>query len=109
MRDLATQNLALGSKILWNIVSGNSSWSKSVLWKKYFHGKWLRCLDQPPRTTKGSPVFKLRLSALEHFRHKLYWIPGNGKKNRIWDDPILGDQPMGQMEDLVNIKTWLQA
>ena len=72
MRDLVAQNLALGSKLLWNIVSGNPSWSKRVLWKKYFHGHHLRCLDQPPRISKGSLVFKLCLTALKLFSHKLY-------------------------------------
>ena len=72
MRDLATQNLALGSKLLWNIVSRNPSWSKRVLWKKYFHGQRLRCLDQPPRISKESPVFKLCLTTLKLFSHKLY-------------------------------------
>ena len=109
MRDLAAQNLALGSKLLWNIVSGNPSWSKRVLWKKYFHVQRLRCLDQPPRISKGSPVFKLFLTALKLFSHKLYWILGNGKKIKIWEDSILGDQPLNHMEELVNIRVWLQA
>ena len=28
IRDIANQNLALGAKLMWNIVSGKSSWSK---------------------------------------------------------------------------------
>eukprot|EP00253_Pinus_taeda_P032576 PITA_32576 len=36
-------------------------------------------------------------------------IPGNGKKIRIWEDSILGNQPLNQVEDLVNIIVWLQA
>ena len=109
LRDLGAQNLTLGSKILWNIVAGKASWSKRVLWKKYFNGQRLRCLDQPPKTIKGSPVFKLCLYAMEHFSHNLYWIPGNGKKIRIWDDPILDDQPLNHIEGLANIKIWLQS
>eukprot|EP00253_Pinus_taeda_P022123 PITA_22123 len=108
IRGLAAQNLALGTKLLWDIVSGKLSWSKKVLWRKYFHGKRLRCLDQPPRSSKDSPVFKLCIKALEHFSHKLYWIPGNGQKIRIWDDPILGDQPLSRVEELTNIKDCLQ-
>lgn len=38
MYDVAAQNLSLGFELLWNIVSRNPSWSKIVLWKKYFHG-----------------------------------------------------------------------
>ena len=109
MRDLTAQNLALRSKLLWNIVSGNPSWSKRVLWKKYFHGQCLRCLHQPPRITKGSPIFKLYLTVMKHFSHKLYWIPGNGKKIKVWEDSILGDQPLNQMAEIENIKVWLHA
>lgn len=107
LRNLAAQNLALGSKILWNLVSGNSSWSKRVIWKKYFQGQCLRCLDKPPRSLKGSPIFNLCSSAMEQFSHYLYWIPGNGRKIKIWEDSILGDQPLIQVEGLANIKAWL--
>eukprot|EP00253_Pinus_taeda_P014894 PITA_14894 len=109
MRDLATQNLALGSKILWNIVAGKISWSKKVLWKKYFHGQHLRSLDHLPKTIKGAPILKLCIAALEHFSSNLYWIPSNGKKIRIWEDQILGDQPLHHIEGLANIKLWLQS
>lgn len=108
IRDLATQNMALGTKLLWDIVSGKISWSKKVLWRKYFHGKRLRCLDHPPRSAKGSPVFNLCIKAWDHFSRNLYWIPGNGRKIRIWDDPILGDQPMNHEEGISNIRDWLQ-
>jgi hypothetical protein len=36
IRDVATQNLAMGDKIMWHLVSGKVSWSKQVLCKKYF-------------------------------------------------------------------------
>ena len=107
IRDIASQNLALGYKLLWNIVSGKSSWSKRVLWKKYFQGKRTRCVDQPPRVLKGSPIFMLCRRALEFFKDKLYWIPRNGKSIRIWDNQILGNPPMKQHRELENIKEWL--
>jgi len=109
MRELAAQNLALGSKILWNIVAGKTSWSNKVLWKKYFQGQRLRCLDLPPKNSKGSPVSKLCIAALENFSPNLYWILGNGKKIRILEDQILGDQPLHHIEGLENIKLWLHS
>eukprot|EP00253_Pinus_taeda_P022475 PITA_22475 len=109
LRNLAAQNLALGSKILWNLVSGKASWSKRVLWKKYFQGQRLRCLDKSPRLLKGSPIFNLCNAAREQFIHYLYWIPGNGRKINIWDDSILGEQPLNQVEGLANIKGWLHS
>jgi len=34
--------------------------------------------------------------------------PGNGKSIRIWDNPILGDPPLNQNEEMDNIREWLQ-
>ena len=34
IQNIVVQNLALGSKLLWNLVSGHTSWSKKVIWKK---------------------------------------------------------------------------
>ena len=42
IRSIQTQNLAMGTKLLWQLVSGRSSWSKKFLWKKYFSGQRLR-------------------------------------------------------------------
>ena len=48
IRSIQAQNLAMGTKLLWQLISGRSSWSKKVLWKKYFPGQRLRCLDNNP-------------------------------------------------------------
>ena len=61
IRNLAKQNLAMGVKILWNLVSGWESWSKKVLRKKYYPGSRLRCLDKSTLRKKGSPIYKLCL------------------------------------------------
>ena len=98
----------MGAKILWSLVSGRESWSKKVIMKKYFPGSRLRCLDKPVHCKKGSPIFNLCIKAKEHFTNLLYWIPGNGKKINLWEDSILGDQPLGQLSEIRNIKGWLQ-
>ena len=98
----------MGTKLLWHLVSERSSWSKKVPWKKYFTGQRQRCLDKNPPNKKGSPIFKLYLKALEHFRSLLYWIPGNRKRIKVWEDSILGEEPLGQNLGIQNIKQWLQ-
>ena len=108
IRSIQTQNLAMGTKLLWQLVSGRSSCSKKVLWKKYFSGQRLRCLDNNPPHNKGSPIYRLCLKVLDHFRSLLYWIPGNGKKINVWEDSILGDEPLGKNHELQNVKQWLQ-
>ena len=107
VRSLASQNLALGAKLLWHLISGKDCWSKQVLRKKYFPGSRKRCLDSTPQHRNGSPVFKLCIKALPSFKKRLYWIPGNGKTIRIWEDPILGDTPLGHCQEVRNIKRWL--
>ena len=90
VRSLTTQNLALGAKLLWQLITGKESWSKEVLRKKYFPGTRKRCLDTQPPLRNGSLVYDLCIKALDPFKRNLYWIPGNGKTIRVWEDSILG-------------------
>jgi len=108
LRNLPRQNLAMGAKILWNLVTGKESWSKKVLRKKYFPGQRLRCLDKPTNCKNGSPVFKLCIKVLDDFKGNLYWIPGNGAKINLWEDSIMGDQPIGQLSEIGNLRRWMK-
>ena len=45
IQSLHNQNLALGAKLLWQMITGKESWSKKALRKKYFPGSKKRCLD----------------------------------------------------------------
>ena len=75
--------------------------------EKYFTGDKERCLEKPTKVQKGSPIFSLCKRALPYFISKLTWILGNGGKIRIWEDYILGDQPLNGLNKLGNIKSWL--
>jgi hypothetical protein len=46
-------NMAMGSKILWHLISSQSEWWKNVL-VKYLHGSKKQCLDIPLVERKGS-------------------------------------------------------
>jgi hypothetical protein len=52
-------------------------------------GTWIRCLDNPPKTNFGSPIFKLLLATKPIINEKLNWIPGNGRWIRPWGDKIM--------------------
>ena len=97
----------MGGKILWNMISGKNNWSKKILWKKYFTGNRKRCLDKPPKRQTGSPIFMLYKKSFPYFKAKLTWIPGNGANIKIWDDSILGNQPLNSLIELRNIQAWL--
>ena len=91
IRDVATQNLAMGGKIIWNMIIGKRTWSKQILRKKYFTGDKQRCLERATKLQKGSSIFTLYKRALPFFTPKLTWTPRNGEKIRIWEDSILGE------------------
>jgi ribonuclease HI/exonuclease III len=109
VRDVATQNLAMGGKILWKMIRGNSTWSSKALRTKYFCGHKERCLERPPLTRKGSPILSLCLKALDLITSRLSWIPGNGRKIKFWEDSILGQTPLRSLKGLENIKSWLHS
>ena len=98
----------MGAKILWNLVSGRESWSNKVLRKKYYPGPRLRCLDKPTIHKKGSPIYKLCLKVSEHFKPMLFWIPGNGKQIKLWEDSIMGEKPLGLFPGIRNLKIWMK-
>lgn len=103
------QNLALGAKMLWNIVTGAPAWSKVALWKKDFRGSREHCIEYPCRDSKGSPIFTLCKKAMPHFNPHLTWVPRNGKKIKIWQDSILGDPPLDLRQDLQRHKDWMEG
>ena len=105
LRDIKLQNLALGTNILWNIISGNLSWRSKVLWKKYFEGNRKTYLEQDLVTKKGSPILSICLKSLPKFKESLHWILGNGKLINIWNDSIMGNPPLVLDQNLENIRS----
>jgi hypothetical protein len=109
IRDLRSQNLALGAKILWKLVTGKISWSKQDLWKKYYTGDRRKCLDKAPKASKGSPIFTICQKVYGFFNPLLTWIPGNGKNILIWEDSILGGPPLDSMPGTSNFKEFIHS
>jgi hypothetical protein len=108
-KNTQVQNLALRAKVLWHIVSGDTAWSKEALWKKYFRGVRKRCIENPCREAKGSPIFTLCKKVLALFTPQLTWVPRNRKKIKIWQDSILGDPPLESNQDLQRLKGWMDG
>jgi hypothetical protein len=109
IRDLRSKNLALGAKLLWNLVTGKLTWSKHALWKKYFTGARRRCLDTTPKVSEGSYIFTVCQKASGFFKPHLTWILGNGKSILIWEDSILGEPPLDSRPSTSNLKDFLHA
>jgi hypothetical protein len=79
---------------------GKPTWRKKTIWKNYFHGPRIKCLDRPTNTEKGYSILNLCLKYLRLFKPNLTWIPRNRKNINIWEDTVLGDPPLSSMEGL---------
>ena len=104
LKNTKMQNLALGAKILWKMITGKLTWSKKALWRKYFRGPRDRCLELPSKEVKSSPSFALCKKVIPLFASHLTWVPKNGKKIRIWTDSIMGEPPLEQHQELQDLK-----
>jgi hypothetical protein len=105
LKNAKVQNLALGEKLLWHIVSGKTTCCKEALWKKYFRGSRRRCMENPSSEPTGSPIFILCRKVIDHFTPHLTWVSGNGKQIKIWEDSILSDPPLELNQNLQRLKT----
>ena len=71
IRDLRIQNLAMGAKLLWNMIDSNPSWCSQVIKCKYFPGLRLKCLEIEQENKNGSPIYGLCKKALPMFKEEL--------------------------------------
>ena len=107
IRDMVRMNLALGSKIMWSIVSGEKGWWKEILRKKYMKGVRKRCVDGYPLTGKGSPIWNLSEKATHIIKNHLHWSPSNSKQFRIWQDILASVSSVNHLVEFSNLKKWL--
>lgn len=106
IRDPRLANLALGGKLLWQILHHKRHRVSQVFRKKYLNGTNLRCLDHKPMS-KGTSTWTLCKVAWEFFAKDLYWVPGNGRKIDIFSDKIMDNDPLQNTQELQNIAAWL--
>eukprot|EP00253_Pinus_taeda_P006085 PITA_06085 len=107
-KNLSLQNIAMGAKLLWKIIAPKPSGAQLVLWRKYFKGERVRCLDGPlPQGV--SPFVRLCSKAAPLICSKVYWIPGNGKKINILADRIMDRDPIGDCPSVKALRDWLTA
>jgi hypothetical protein len=74
---------------------------------KYFTGSKQRCLDNPPKINKGSPIFRLLLAFKSPFCEFLSWIHGNGRWMHIWEDKIMSNDYLAKHRDLIPLWLWM--
>lgn len=102
-KDLRTQNIAMGAKILWRQIAPKLGWAQKELWKKYFRDQRLRSLDDLTHTRNGSQIHRLCMQALPLLQKHSYRILSNGKLIHIWTDKIMSKEPLGEVQELFEL------
>lgn len=102
VRDPGLANLALGGNILSKIFSKHCHPLSQVLIKKYLHGLSINNIDEGA-SCKGTTPWTLCSRGWEFFKDHLYRIPGNGKRIRMWEDKIMGLQPLNSAHEIVDL------
>jgi len=105
-KNLSTQNLAMGAKLIWKIIAPKPGSVQLALWRKYFRGQRLRCLEQPKNQNR-TPFNTLIIKIGPLIRNNAYWIPGNGKNIRLWDDSIMNRPPLVDSNLRSELKGWM--
>lgn len=102
VRYLVLSNLAMGGEILWNIFSNQRHLVSQVLIKKYLHRLSIKNMDEGA-SHKGTTLWKLCSQGWNFFKEQLYKIPGNGKRIRLWEDKIMGLQPLSLAPNILDL------
>lgn len=98
----------MGAKLAWRIIAPNPGWAQRALWKKYFGGQRMRCLSNPKGRT-GTLIHKLCQNSAALIRQHAHWIPGNGQRIFIWDDNIMGSDPLAEDHSLAALREWMNT
>ena len=104
--DLGLANVALGGKIIWQMIVEKKHPVSKILQRKYIKGCSIRNL-QSANTLPGTAIWNLCRKRIDHIHHQIYRIPGNGMKILLWEESILGNPPLSTLIQLREIKSWL--
>ena len=98
-------NKALGEKLIWRLVTGKKEWWKEVIRKKYIKRPRSKILDSL-WIGKGTSLQLLCKASINLIHSNYYWIPGNGKKFKVWESSILGRPTLTLLPGMVELAEW---
>eukprot|EP00253_Pinus_taeda_P009325 PITA_09325 len=108
IRDPKQANLALGCKLLWQLISEPTHPISQVLNLKYLRNRSIISFN-PVSSPKGTQAWRLCCKGIDFFRTHLYKIPGNGKKTLLWRDRIMGHPPLSDINEITDLRVWLRS
>lgn len=101
-------NLALGCKLLWQLIAEPNHPVSQILKLKYLKNQSIKSFI-PDKAPKGTQAWKLCSKGIEFFRSHLYRIPGNGKNTLLWIDKVMGHPPLTENNEISELRIWLHT
>ena len=89
------------------MIAGKKEWWKEVLRKKYIRRPRIKSIEHD-WTRKGTNIQELCKALVEIIQEKVYWIPRNGKRIKIWEDSILGSHKLESVRGMEGFHQWMQ-
>jgi len=89
-------NISLGTKIVWRMINGKEQWWEKSLTRKYLNCQRTKILSKIIPYQPCTQIWKLVKKTIPHIRDQISKNPGNGETISIWDDRIMGGNPLRQ-------------
>lgn len=94
IRHPVLMNTTLGDKIVWRLITRETSWWKKVLEHKYISTPHHQLLTSQIPKIPSSQIWKLWKKALPLIQANTFRIIGGGQEIKIWMDRILHKPPL---------------
>jgi len=101
-------NAALGMKKVWRTIIGKESWWKKTLISKYMDGTRKRLLNGNIPIRQCTQIWKLVKKTIPLMSRYISKILGNGKTISIWEDRIMGKEPLQTHPEIEDIQEWMK-
>jgi len=92
-------NIALGEKVMWNLLTHEEDWWAKIITKKYFQSNISQLIDPEKWKGRGSPIWNLIKILAPLILDHLTTTTGNGKTLKIWDHILMKDIEWRKLEN----------
>ena len=101
-------NISLRTKIIWRMINGNGHWWEKVLTMKYLNCHITKLITDTIPDSPCTQIWKLVKRIIPLIRDQISKNPGNGKTISIWEDTIMGKNPLNQQQNLRGLQRWME-
>jgi len=99
---------SLGTKIIWRTINGKDYWWEKVLAMKYLNCHRTKLITDPIPNMPCTQIWKLVKKIIPLIREQISKNPGNGKTISLWEDRIMGKNPLNMKQNLRGLQCWME-